>query len=158
MCYFACTGDTLSIVTLHLIKWKDKSGKVQTFRLVDRVSASWKDFGLLLKLEMNVLKAWDDLYRGDANMCWARVMEHWLTHEGDHGDYPPSWEGLYALLNDAEYSVVAEELRKAVDGASLVAEESEEISVEDDSNATSDDEAPSTGHSDGANSCKCIYV
>ena len=119
---------------------------------MDRVSASWKYFGLLLKLEINVLKAWDNLDRGDANMCWARVMEHWLTHEGNHGDYPPSWEGLYALLNDAEYSVVAEELRKAVDGASLVAEESEEISVEDDSSATSGDEVPSAGHSDGADS------
>lgn len=50
-------------------------------------------------------------------MCWARVMEQWLNGQRED-DYPSTWEGLYMLLNDAEFSVVAEELKVAVDGFS----------------------------------------
>jgi hypothetical protein len=101
-------------VTLHLIKWIDESGQPQTFRLVDWVSASWKNFGMILGLGRNQLEKWEDQYRGDANMCWARVMEEWLNG-GEGSDYPVTWEGLYTLLSDAQYSEFAEELRNAVD-------------------------------------------
>lgn len=100
---------------LHLIKWKDERGLTQTFRLVDRVSASWKNFGIILGLTMNQLKRWEDQYRGDSNSCWARVMEFWLSGGSDKDDYPVTWEGLYTLLYDTEYSVVADELKMVVD-------------------------------------------
>ena len=119
-------------MTLHLIKWKDKSGQTQTFRLVDRVSASWRRFGTILRLAENQLEKWEDQYRGDANMCWARVMEEWLNQCSE--DYPASWEGLYTLMDDAEFSQVTEELRKAVDGASatLVDEDSAPVDSADE--------------------------
>lgn len=114
--YFSvhCIGNSPSIVTLHLIKWKDERGCPQIFRLVDRVSASWKEFGVILGLGTNQLEKWEAQYRGDANMCWARVIEEWLNG-GIGSDYPVTWEGLYTLLKDAQYSVVAEELKIAVD-------------------------------------------
>ncbi len=65
------------------------------------------------------MEVWADQYRGDANMCWARVMEYWLNGSSEGSDYPVTWEGLYLLLNDAEFSEVAEELKMAVDGVSV---------------------------------------
>ena len=41
-------------------------------------------------------------------------MEHWLNGAGKDC-YPPTWEGLYTLLEDAQCSQVAEELKKAVE-------------------------------------------
>lgn len=144
-------GNSLSIVTLHLIKWRDARGQTQTFRLVDRVSASWRRFGMILRLAENQLEKWDDEYRGDANNCWARVMGEWLNQCTE--DYPASWEGLYTLLDDAEFSEVAQELRKAVDGASSIfADEdrdpvdssSDEVAANVDSSATDNSEMDST--------------
>ena len=47
-------------------------------------------------------------------MCWTKVMQHWLNGVGKDR-YPPTWEGLYMLLEDAEYPQVAEDLKKVVD-------------------------------------------
>lgn len=41
-------------------------------------------------------------------------MEYWLNGVGKDR-YPPTWEGLYVLLEDAKLSQVAEELKKAVE-------------------------------------------
>lgn len=41
-------------------------------------------------------------------------MEYWLNGVGKDR-YPPTWEGLYMLLEDAQYEQVAEELKKTVD-------------------------------------------
>lgn len=105
---------SLSNGSLHLIRWKDRNGNKKTFRLVDRVSARWNTFGLLLGISQNQLRAWEEQYRGNANMCWTKVMEYWLNGVGKDS-YPPTWEGLYMLLEDAEYSQIAEELKRAVD-------------------------------------------
>lgn len=156
--YFAYVGNALSIVTLHLIKWKDENGQIQTFRLVDHVSATWHIFGLLLELSQNQLNTWEEFYRGDANMCWARVMEYWLTCQSSDSNYPVTWEGLYTLLNDAEYSQVAVDLRRAVMGASYVKEEvinlddGDTLSIE--SSFASGADTTSTDGSDADNLCK----
>ena len=41
-------------------------------------------------------------------------MEHWLT--GESVDYPPTWEGMYTMLEDAELAQVAMSLKEAVEG------------------------------------------
>ena len=99
--------------SLNLLKWKDEQGESQTIRLVNEVSADWHDFGLLLGLKLKQLDAWDAQYRGDVRMCWNKVMEHWLT-EGGSRDYPATWEGLYTLLKDLNFTKVAEILKRAV--------------------------------------------
>lgn len=123
-----CIG-SLSSGTLHLLKWKDKKGGKHIFRLVDRVSAKWKDFGLLLGLSPNQLSAWERQFRGNANKCWTKVMEHWLNG-GAKDDYPPTWEGLYMLLENAQFLQVAEDLKKAVQEATAVKESSDDSAGE----------------------------
>ena len=83
---------------------------------MNRVSARWRDLGLLLGLSLNQLDAWDEQYRGNATTCWTRVMDQWLG-EGGTRDYPASWEGLYDLLEDAEHAQTATALKAAVDSA-----------------------------------------
>ena len=78
-----------------------------------RVSAEWRRFGTLLGISRNQLKAWDRENRGDVTMCWEDVMEHWLSGGGTH-DYPATWEGLYTLLRDCNFSTVAADLQMAV--------------------------------------------
>ena len=98
--------------SLNLLKWQDEKGQEQTFRLVDKVSAKWEGFGLLLGLEYNQLDAVRRDQLGETARCWNRVMDHW--REGCSVDYPPTWDGLYSLLTDMEYSEYARELQQAV--------------------------------------------
>lgn len=44
-------------------------------------------------------------------------MECWLNGVGKER-YPPTWDGLYMLLEDAQYSQVAEDLRATVNANS----------------------------------------
>ena len=111
-------GIPLSLMSFKLLKWRDEEGCAQNFQLVDGVSAKWRDFGILLGLDVNQLDGFDSQYRGNPTSCWNRVMEHWLAGEGGC-DYLPTWEGLYTLLNDADFSSVAAELEKAVTGRSF---------------------------------------
>lgn len=56
---------------------------------------------------------------GNLTLCWNKLMECWLQ-DGMH-EYPATWEGLYILLEDANFPAVAEKLRKAVSPAIRVA-------------------------------------
>ena len=103
----------LTTSTLILIKWKDSQGQVQKFRLINRVSAGWRNFGLILGHDTNLLDGWEDECRNKADRCWCKVMEHWLT-EKDEAHYPTTWKGLFTLLEDAEYCEVAIELHNAL--------------------------------------------
>lgn len=97
---------------LNLIKWKDGSGHVHKFRLINRVSSKWESFGYRLDIPQNMLDGWREQCLGYSARCWMKVMECWLTV--GHSQYPPSWEGLYEMLEDVEYAEVATELRHAL--------------------------------------------
>ena len=105
----------LSLPSLYRLKWMDEEGQEQQFRLIKKVSARWYEFGLLLGADFNELDSWESQYRGDADMCWIRVIDNWLTRGGSR-DYPATWEGLYSLLDDLEFGSVAVKLKKAVLG------------------------------------------
>lgn len=130
---------------LHLLRWKDHKGNKKTFRLVDRVSAGWHKFGILLGISQNQLKVWDEKYRGNSSMCWTKVMEHWLNG-GGKDCYPATWEGLYTLLEDADYLQVAKDFKEVVD----------ESMTEDSSVSTPDVDRVSTtpGNEDATPECK----
>ena len=74
--------------------------------------------GIMLDITVDKLNAWDSKHRGDVTMCWGELMEHW-KNSGSTCKYPPSWEGLHELLCDIKYSVAAEEIKKAVEHASM---------------------------------------
>ena len=120
--YYNIAG-SISNSTLYLLKWKDDQGKTKTLRLVDMVSAKWKTFGLLLGITSNQLDALERQHSGNSNICWTKVMARWLNG-GSKDQYPPTWEGLYMLLEDAEFSQVAEDLKKAVAAAAAGKESS----------------------------------
>ena len=112
-CIFSAAEFSPSLKALGLIKWMDANGHRHLFQLVNKVSTKWREFGVLLSLELDKLDGFDGHYRGNPTSCWNRVMEHWLNGGGGC-DYPPTWEGLYTLLNDLELSAVAKEMENAV--------------------------------------------
>lgn len=60
-----------------------------------------------------MLTAWREECLGNATRCWLKVMHRWLAGE-DASDYPTSWDGLYEMLEDVEYTEVARQLREIV--------------------------------------------
>lgn len=97
--------------SLTILKWKDKHGKEKTFRLVDKVSSGWRDFGNMLGLTMNQLEAWEmDQCCKNSSALWRKVMNYWLT-KGQTLDYPATWDGLNSLLLDLSYTEIARELK-----------------------------------------------
>ncbi len=102
----------VSLRKLTLLKWKDQD-VVKTFRLLDEVSGKWQLFGTLLGLSTNKLLVWEKEHPKNITMCCNKVMEYWLV--GGCTDYPATWEGMYTLLEDAELSEIAKELKKAID-------------------------------------------
>lgn len=98
---------------LNLIKWKDASGCVHKFRLVDRVSSKWESFGYRLDIPQDMLTAWWEESLGNSAKCWMKVMRHWLMGE-QTSEYPTTWEGLYEMLEDVAYIEEARGLREAV--------------------------------------------
>lgn len=103
----------LSLENLTLLKWKDKHGHEKTFRLVDEVSAKWRDFGLSLGTSMNMLNGWETQENRNAVTCWELVMDRWLT-QGGTDNYPATWAGLHTLLKDHKFVSTAGKLKEAV--------------------------------------------
>lgn len=96
-----------------LIKWRDSQGCEQKFRLINNVSANWKKFGHLLGQNPNLLNAWEVECLKQADLCWCKVMGHWLN-EDDPSPYPTTWIGLFTLLKDVECAEVAIRMEAAL--------------------------------------------
>ena len=75
------------------------------------------DFGMRLGFTLNKMEGWKMEYHGNVTVCWNKVMELWLSGEIESCDYPTTWEGLYELLIDNEYAIVAKDLEEAVAAA-----------------------------------------
>ena len=93
-----------------MLKWKDEKGQEQQFSLVNEVSSKWYDFGMLLGFSLNQLDVWNTQHAADANKCWIRVMDQWLS-KGGSLDYPATWVGLCSLLKDMGFSNIAQKLK-----------------------------------------------
>lgn len=79
--------------------------------MANKVSMKWRDFGKALNMTYNELCVLKEQYHGYANNAWDAVMDRWLR---GNSSYSVTWEGLYSLLNDMEFSQVAVELKAAV--------------------------------------------
>ena len=101
----------VSLRSMKLIKWKE-----ERFCLIDHVSSRWKSFGLQLEIPYDKLEAWREECLGNASRCCIKVMGHWLA-KGGTADYPATWEGLYLLLEDVEFSEVANKLRTIIEAS-----------------------------------------
>ena len=105
---------SFSLANLLLLKWKDVDGLEHTFSLIDKVGAEWQKIGVMLGITTNKLIGWDRQHRGDVTLCWGELVGHWKKSGGTN-NYPHTWDGLYKLLRDIQYSQVAEDMKKAVD-------------------------------------------
>ena len=108
------TGSRPSMKHLYLIQWESE-GAEQDFRLVNRVSSKWKQFGRRINLEEDLMTTWDRQVRGNAEECWDMVMQRWL--KGERHNYPLTWEGLFKLLKDVAFQGVVPDLKHAVESA-----------------------------------------
>ncbi len=106
------TTTPLNMGTLTLLKWKDGQ-KQRHFRLVDKVSADWKDFGC--RFAQDNLKAIEK-DRTECRSCWLEVMEKWIneTERDALCDYPASWKGVVSVLDDVQKGTAAKDLRRAL--------------------------------------------
>ena len=99
---------------LYLIQWESE-GAEQDYRLVNRVSSKWKQFGRRINLEEDLMTTWDRQVRGSSEECWDMVMQRWL--KGERHNYPLTWEGLFKLLKDVAFQGVVPDLKHAVESA-----------------------------------------
>ena len=76
------------------------------------MSAAWRKFGKLLDFKLNQLRGLKEDH-GGIDDCWDHVMQHWM--DGGSKSYPPTWQGLYSLLEDTGFAAVASELKEAVE-------------------------------------------
>ena len=106
-------GVELCLKSLTLLCWKDKDGKLQRFRLRDKIHSHWEDIGIRLGLTLNEMDAWQQECLGKVARCCTKVFEHWLTSGGTE-DYAATWEGLYRLLEDIDCATIAEDLKNIV--------------------------------------------
>lgn len=106
----------MNMNTLTFFKWKNEHGQLQEFRLVDRVSNKWKQIGIRLDIDTNILDGWGQKYLLDSGSCWMAVMKDWMDRGGTPA-YPATWEGVYLLLNDIQSGGIGDDLKKAVKSA-----------------------------------------
>ena len=104
----------LALKDLQLLKWTSPDGVVHRYCLVNHVSAKWKKFGRLINLTENQMKNWAK--ETDNEGCWERVMEAWLEGQGQDV-YPPTWQGLFEMLEDVQFGGVVPALKEAVESA-----------------------------------------
>lgn len=107
------TGLPLTMKYLQLIKSKD--GK-HRFELIQRTSTKWREIGVLINIESNMLDEYWKESQSTATRCWEKVMQAWMNGQGQE-DYPITWEGLYSILTDVHSANIAQDLRKAVESA-----------------------------------------
>ena len=98
-----------------MIEWRNKQGKKEKFRPKQLICHKWKGLGCLLEIPLPILLGWEKKYREDPMDSIDAVLSHWLENPTDY--YPTTWKGLYHLLEDAELSQVAEDLKLALANA-----------------------------------------
>lgn len=97
------------------IKWRNKQGKEEKFRLNQLICHKWKEIGCRLTIPDSLLIAWEKQHLKDQLECTNTVLHHWLQNSTDC--YPKSWDGLQHLLRDAQLSQVASDLEEVLANA-----------------------------------------
>ena len=76
------------------------------------VSPEWRKLGDLIGLLDSQQQALLVKHRDDIQLCCRDVFIHWMKNPPP--DYPVTWEGLYELLDDLEFSQLAKTLKEAI--------------------------------------------
>ena len=99
---------------MTFIEWRNEQGKKERFRLKEQICHKWNELGCLLEVPLPVLFCWEKDLRDQLD-CTNKTLCHWMEHPTDY--YPNTWEGLYRLLEHANLSQVAEDLKRALANA-----------------------------------------
>ena len=103
----------LSVKSLEMIKWRDKQGHEQEFRLADQVAHKWKYFGMNLDQNEKELHLLYVQNQNDPCKSFLSIMEQWLSKGGTRS-YPATWNVLVDLLTDVDLPDVAYLLMRAI--------------------------------------------
>ena len=100
---------------LHLIKWKDEYGEVQTLHIYGVLSSIWDKVSDLLKLDSHTRIAIETRNERNPERCIRDVIEKWMQNEkGLSPNYACTWNGLLSLLKDVDLTTAASDLNEAL--------------------------------------------
>ena len=88
-----------------------KTAEGQKVQIIKQLAPKWKDFGISLDFDpegqtLNLIEAEQKLNGSTA--CCQAMFQHWLAGNG----VPASWGTLIELLEDAEQSHLAEQIKR----------------------------------------------
>lgn len=96
---------------LTLIKYRD-GGEIKRLKLVDNILNKWDEVGRYLGIQEPKLQAWRTQTGNDPKRCCDNVVANWLQNPPD--EYPLTWRGLIDLLEDADFTQLVKDLKKAL--------------------------------------------
>ncbi len=100
---------------LHLIKWKDEYGELQTLHIYGVLSSIWDKVSDLLTLDPHTRIAIETRNDRNPEQCIRDVIEKWMQNEkGLSPNYACTWNGLLSLLKDVDLTTSASDLKKAL--------------------------------------------
>ena len=116
--------DMLTALSIQDLQKEFKIGtwSKESFNLIKEAGSHWEGLRKRLQYEKKELKQLsektgktvqdDEEVEKYNEKCLLLILEDWLKGKGGP-EYPPTWEGLINLLNDAGISDIAEKLKKA---------------------------------------------
>ena len=107
-------GPKVTIGDLQLLKYKDKDGKVERLRIIDRVSYKWKS--ITDRLSNNPSKAHSVSLQcnNDPAACLRELFLDCFINNKPANDYSQDWSGIIELLDDIEEEQLAIEVRNMI--------------------------------------------
>ncbi len=96
----------LTLGDLTLLKIRDEDGTLRKIRIIDRVCHEWKKIAALLGFDNGCERE----YNHNPQDCCYSIFKQWINCGCK--DYPPSFEGLFVLLHDLEFSSLLDSIKK----------------------------------------------
>ncbi len=94
---------------LNLLKIKDEGDTLRKVSVIDRVCHKWKKIAALLGFDHLVIGCEREYNHNPQDCCYS-IFKEWINCGCK--DYPPSYEGLFVLLDDLEFGVLLDTIKK----------------------------------------------